>query len=407
MHSKTTLCNHDPKHLSEKVYFKLVSGGYDSYMKKHPMASLSKPSPAVVAQWHKGAPNGLVNAPYSPIKSFRDFSLTPQQRINGFTVLDIFCGGGLGTVGMEAAGFTVIKAFDYEKNAVKAYKHNFGNHVEQIDITDISIDTLPDADVVFGGPPCQDFSLAGKGRGVKGDRGSLIWSYLDIIKEKQPKAFIFENVKGLVSKRHIDSFNELVCKFNSVGYEVNWKLINSWDYGVAQKRERVFIVGIRKDLGFLYEFPTPLKEDARSLVLGDVIGDLPAPGEYPDHVGTKTKFRNGKSQGDRVVSVTQPSPTIRAEHHGNIEGFDPKELHSYLKKNAESSSTYPRRFTIRECLRIQSVPDSYQFPEDVSISAQYKIVGNGIPSRVAWYLGCALATQLRETTDRVTRKNAL
>lgn len=317
------------------------------------------------------------------------FNLTPQQPANGLTVLELFCGGGLGAVGFKAAGFDIVKALDFDKNAVNAYRHNFGDHVEQADISTIDIDSLPNTDVIFGGPPCQDFSVAGKGAGADGDRGKLVWRYLEIIDAKQPKAFVFENVKGLISKRHRATFDDLLAKFNEIGYEVSWRLINAWDYGVAQKRERVFIVGTRKDLGFKFDFPKPLEGDYRTAVLRDVIGDLPEPHKSPNHVGTKTKFRDGKTQGDKVYPLESPAPTIRAEHHGNIEGFNTSE-------KTNGSEEGPRRFTVRECLRIQSVPDTYVLPDDISLSAQYRIVGNGIASRVAWYIGIALADQLKE-----------
>lgn len=317
-----------------------------------------------------------------------DFNLTPQQSANGFTVLELFCGGGLGAIGFKAAGYDIVKAIDFDKNAVKAYHHNFGDYVEQADINEIDIDSLPNTDVIFGGPPCQDFSVAGKGAGADGERGKLVWRYLEIIERKQPKAFVFENVKGLITKRHRPTFDALIEKFNEIGYEIEWKALSAWDYGVAQKRERVFIVGIRKDLGFTFEFPKPLEGDYQTRVLRDVIGDLPEPTAFPNHVGTKTRFRDGKTQGDKVYPLKSPSPTIRAEHHGNIEGFDTSE-----KTNGSESGL--RRFTVRECLRIQSAPDTYVLPDDISLSAQYRIVGNGIASRVAWYIGCALAVQLR------------
>ncbi|MRX54683.1 DNA (cytosine-5-)-methyltransferase [Bacillus idriensis] len=301
---------------------------------------------------------------------------------NGLTVLELFCGGGIGTNGILAAGYDVVKALDFDKNAVKAYRHNFGDHVEQADINTVEIGSLPDTDVIFGGPPCQDYSIAGKGEGEEGERGKLVFRYIDIIAEKQPKAFIFENVKGLIGKKHRHTFNALLTKFNEIGYEVNWKLIMAWDYGVAQKRERVFVVGIRKDLGFTYAFPKPLEGDYRTIVLRDVIGDLPEPaqqsngGHLSDNYGTEYEMANRKESFDK------PGATVTAHHRC-----------SYTHPGEEQ-----RRFTVRECMRIQSVPDSYVIPDDISLSAQYRIVGNGIASRVAWYIGKALAEQLNAGT---------
>jgi DNA (cytosine-5)-methyltransferase 1 len=313
-----------------------------------------------------------------------DFNLTPQLPPNGLTVLELFCGGGIGAVGFKAAGYDIIKAIDFDKSAVKAYRHNFGDYVEQADINEIDIENLPKTDVIFGGPPCQDYSLAGKGEGERGERGKLVWRYLEIIAAKQPKAFVFENVKGLVTKKHRATFESLIEKFNEIGYEISWRVINAWDYGVAQKRERVFIVGIRKDLGFTFEFPQPLEGDYRTKVLRDVIGDLPNPSEY--------FYRHPFSYGRQAIyTIDEPSPTIRTVNRPMPKGY---KGHPNDACDINDPKCNPRRFTVRECLRIQSVPDWYVIPDDISLSAQYRIVGNGIPSRVAWYIGKALAEQL-------------
>ncbi|MEK3813116.1 DNA cytosine methyltransferase [Bacillus sp. FSL R7-0685] len=313
-----------------------------------------------------------------------DFNLTPQQPANGLTVLELFCGGGLGAIGFKAAGYDIVKALDFDKNAVKAYRHNFGDHVAQADINAVDVDSLPNTDVIFGGPPCQDFSVAGKGAGADGERGKLVWRYLEIIERKQPKAFVFENVKGLITKRHRPTFDALIRKFNEIGYEISWKVINAWHYGVAQKRERVFIVGIRKDLGFTFEFPKPLEGDYQTRVLRDVIGDLP-------EVNTGTN-----------AHVQTRATTIKPEHSlSNQRSYkaDFKEAaRTVTASRLDHAEIHPkasRRFTVRECLRIQSAPDTYVLPDDISLSAQYRIVGNGIASRVAWYIGRALADQLR------------
>ncbi|QPI23287.1 DNA cytosine methyltransferase [Bacillus licheniformis] len=394
-----------------------------------------------------------------------DFNLTPQQPANGLTVLELFCGGGLGAIGFKAAGYDIVKALDFDKNAVKAYRHNFGDHVEQADISEVDIDSLPDTDVIFGGPPCQDFSVAGKGAGADGERGKLVWRYLEIIAAKQPKAFVFENVKGLITKRHRPTFDALIEKFNEIGYEISWEVVNAWHYGVAQKRERVFIVGVRKDLGFTFEFPKPLEGDYQTKVLRDVIGDLPEP-EHQDcgkYWAPKNEYTY--DQANRVQSMDKPSNTIPAHHNsgqpihpegpryanhltkalsdteyaiaekvppgGDFKDAPDELLPDHLRflKNSKRSERnggqgfafkryelsdvshtvtsdvtqkrtlklHPkanRRFTVRECLRIQSAPDTYVLPDDISLSAQYRIVGNGIASRVAWYVGRALADQL-------------
>lgn len=422
------------------------------------------------------------------------YNVTPHLAPNGFTVAELFAGGGLMAVGLRAAGYDIIWANDFDKSACAAYRHNLGDHIVHGDITALDIDSIPDADVIAGGPPCQDYSVAGTGAGEEGERGKLVWRYLEIIERKRPKAFVFENVKGLITKRHRPTFDALLTKFEEIGYRVSWQLINAWDYGVAQKRERVFIVGIRADLGFAFEFPEPRPEDYRTQVLRDVIGDLPEPGDYfythrtrgrkaaygadepaptlktfqrnmppnyephPEDAHVQNHERKEISEkalagyerrggqggfGFRVNEWDAPSPTIFGRifnegkafvHPGPIENHNEKSY--WTPKNGDSekwdqanrvqqmgapSATIPahhnngqpihptqapRRFTVRECLRIQSVPDSYVLPEGVSLSAQYRIVGNGVASRVAYLLGIALAEQLRAATESDVREAA-
>lgn len=347
-----------------------------------------------------------------------DFNLTPQQPANGLTVLELFCGGGLGAIGFKAAGYEIVKALDFDKNAIKAYRHNFGDHVEQADINEVDIDDLPNTDIIFGGPPCQDFSVAGKGAGADGERGKLVWRYLEIIAAKQPKAFVFENVKGLITKRHRPTFDALIEKFNEIGYEISWQVVNAWHYGVAQKRERVFIVGVRKGLGFTFEFPKPLEGDYQTRVLRDVIGDLPEANnegyglrndekpfahKIPDggnwrnlteeekliYWNGKVPTKGGSTNGLRKRAWGEPAGTITTSPLQKLS----------CQLHPEETGKAPRRFTVRECLRIQSAPDTYVLPDDISLSAQYRIVGNGIASRVAWYIGRALADQLASASN--------
>ncbi|MEK4267926.1 DNA cytosine methyltransferase [Bacillus sp. FSL W8-0940] len=355
---------------------------------------------AYVADWSKPArtvcTNRLDHAEIHPeplierSEYMGDFNLTPQLPANGLTVLELFCGGGLGAIGFKAAGYDIVKALDFDKNAVKAYRHNFGDYVEQADINEIDIDSLPDTDVIFGGPPCQDFSVAGKGEGANGERGKLVFRYLEIIERKQPKAFVFENVKGLITKRHRPTFDALIEKFNEIGYEISWEVLSAWDYGVAQKRERVFIVGIRKDLGITFEFPKPLEGDYQTRVLRDVIGDLPEPmsSELNPQDG---RYSSQYLSRNRVVPWDSPAFTVLTNpRDASIHPADG----SLTMEDVRNGTGNPRRFTVRECLRIQSAPDTYVLPDDISLSAQYRIVGNGIASRVAWYVGRALADQL-------------
>jgi DNA (cytosine-5)-methyltransferase 1 len=354
----------------------------------------------------------------------------PKLPPNGLTSIELFAGGGLMRLGIEHAGITTIWANDFDKNACRAHEYNFGEgSIVHGDINAISIDDIPNSDLIIGGPPCQDFSVAGKGEGENGERGKLVWRYLEIIAAKLPKAFLFENVKGLISKRHRHTFDALLERFDRIGYNVSWKLINAWDYGVAQKRERVFIVGIHKSLNRTYIFPPSEYElTGYHPVLRDAIGDLPEPNNGTNgHIQTQSttvKPTNSLSnQRSYVADWNEPARTVntnRLDHaeihpgpqnHTERDYWTPKSEYTYDQANRVQSmdapsntipahhnsgqpihpTAAPRRFTVRECLRIQSVPDTYVFPDDMSLSAMYRVVGNGVPSRVAYHLAVALS----------------
>jgi DNA (cytosine-5)-methyltransferase 1 len=368
--------------------------------------------------------------------TIRNYNVTPQLPTNGLTVAEFFCGGGLMAVGLKAAGYDIIFANDFDKRAAEAYAHNIGDHVICGDITSAEIKAkIPHANVYAGGPPCQDYSVAGLGEGEEGARGKLVWDYLEDISHGQPEAFVFENVKGLITKKHRQTFDALLAEFDAIGYAITWRLINAWDYGVAQKRERVFIVGIRKDLGFTFKFPEPSVGEYRTQVLRDVIGDLPEPiANHEEKIITEKALegyarRNaGGAFGFRVNPWEEPSPTIMGRifnegkafvhpsytdnHHGHLfDNVNPDWTYekanrvaswespsltvgSHARNEGVHPAPQPRRFTVRECLRIQSVPDSYVLPDTISLSAQYRIVGNGVASRVSYVIGVALAEQL-------------
>lgn len=322
-------------------------------------------------------------------------------------------------LGVEYAGVETVFAIDKDKNACKAHLHNFGpNSIVCSDITKYDIDAIPDSDIIVGGPPCQDFSIAGTMDGEDGERGRLIWTYLNIIEKKKPKAFLFENVKGLISKKHINTFERFITMLSDIGYSVSWRLLNAWDYGVAQKRERVFVVGIRNDLKVSYTFPAGLSYHP---VLRDAIGDLPEPlGMALSQKALDYLYRDERHfKKHRPPTMDEPSPTLPAvlykgvpyglffpeNHHGhffdnvgNNPTWDHANREASLDKPAPTRTEkdrcdgtvtingYPRRFTVRECLRIQSVPDSYVFPQTVSLTTMYRVVGNGVPPRIVYYL---------------------
>lgn len=217
--------------------------------------------------------------------------------------VSIFSGAGGLDLGFEYAGFFIPVAVEFNRQAAYTYAQNHGCTIinakmpadkieawepvllyedirnvtgEQILQLCEKITGTKEIDILLGGPSCQSWSVAGKRLGDKDERGQMIYEYLRLLKELRPKSFLFENVKGLISKKFMPIFQNLLVEFEKLGYDVSYRLMNSFDYGIAQTRERVIVVGIRKGER-IFEFPSPLPY---KLVLKDVIGDLPAPQVY-------------------------------------------------------------------------------------------------------------------------------
>jgi DNA (cytosine-5)-methyltransferase 1 len=355
---------------------------------------------------------------------------------NGLTMIDLFCGAGIGATGFKLAGFEILHAIDNQSYAVNTYNENIGNHAVVGDIRLVSGTDLPNADVITGGFPCKPFSLIGKGEGTADEKnGDLGHHFFRIIEEKRPKAFLMENVGGLLTKKHRSFFDELVAKFEATGYVVKWSYLDVWEFGVPQKRKRVFAVGIRSDLQTSYSFPLPIPVENRTTIR-DAIGDLPEPGEettVANHVGYGIRndeapfvcaippggnwralpedaqrvflgnaFNSGGGRTGflRKVSFSNPAWTITS----CMNGKNNAQIVDLQDKYPEGVIEGNRRFTVRECLRLQTVPDWFRFSDDVSIAKQYERC-SGIPSLMAQKLGIELAKALGSEQE-VNGKNS-
>lgn len=305
-----------------------------------------------------------------------------------YTVISLFsgCGGlDLGFLGgftflnknYPANNFDIIWANDIEKNACLTYLKNFKHHIVCADIRDllankyIGLFDAPvplEADIVLGGFPCQDFSHAGKRKGFNSERGTLYEAMCEVISQTKPKVFLAENVKGLLTINNGTVIDKITSDFKRLGYHVSCKLLLAADFEVPQKRERVIIIGSRKDILPKFSFSDYLPENKNWMDLKTAIGDLESKeeGETDNHYWSKAK--KNKGQGNNSVISDKPGPTMRAEHHGNIE------FHWNGK----------RRLSAREAARIQSFPDNFIFCP--STSSAYKQIGNAVPPVLAWHL---------------------
>jgi DNA (cytosine-5)-methyltransferase 1 len=194
-----------------------------------------------------------------------------------FTFVDLFAGIGGFRVPLEQLGGKCLGYSEIDKEAIKVYERNFINYLNatELSLGDITkIDNLPrNVDIITGGVPCQPWSVAGQLKGFEDPRGKLWFDVLRLVKKSQPQAFIFENVRGLANPKNQESFLWILEQFSQLDYAVKWQVINAYDFGLPQNRERVFIVGIRNDLHYAqdYKFPVPLRMKPKVIDIVDEI----------------------------------------------------------------------------------------------------------------------------------------
>jgi DNA (cytosine-5)-methyltransferase 1 len=301
-------------------------------------------------------------------------------------VVSLFSGCGGLDLGFVQAGHEIIWANDIDKDAVKTYKENIGPHIIQGDLKEIPSDQIPKADIVIGGFPCQGFSMANRFRVIEDERNSLYREFYRVVRDKQPCYFVAENVKGILSLGKGQVIQQIVQDFESAGYRVKYKLFNLADYGVPQIRQRVIILGIRKDIKEEIMFPTSTHSKTGDentepwVTIGQALSDIPEPTEESsiyNHVYSEYKVTNRNFTGHRLVDPNKPSPTILAR--GNGGGGVVVIQHP---KNH-------RRMSIRETAIIQTFPMDFLFFG--SKTSCYRQIGNAVPPQFA----CLLAKNFR------------
>ena len=192
-------------------------------------------------------------------------------------IISLFSGCGGLDLGFEKAGFEISVANEFDHTIWETFKVNHpATHLIKSDIRDIHKEDLPDdIDGIIGGPPCQSWSEAGALRGIEDKRGQLFFDYIRILRDKQPKFFLAENVSGMLANRHSEAVRNILNMFENCGYHVTLTLVNAKNYGVAQERKRVFYIGFRKDLSIQFVFPNgSTVDDSKKITLRDVIWDL-------------------------------------------------------------------------------------------------------------------------------------
>jgi len=321
-------------------------------------------------------------------------------------VCSLFCGCGGSDLGI-LGGFNyldkkyknlsteIIYAIDINYKAIKTYNYNFLHQAIVGSVTDCEKKDIPDVDIILGGFPCQSFSTLNPTKDPFDERGQLYKEMGRILKEKQPSAFIAENVKGLMVLKKGEIFAKVLEEFKKQGYCLSYKLLNAADFGVPQKRQRVFIVGIRKDLNKKYIFPEklyheyPQKNQKEWTPLNKVIDSLiPTDKKYYFSKKAVEGMKNAKNNMKRGLYQDLEKPCLTITSHlakVSLNSRDPVLLVNPQKE-------IYRRFTPREAARIQSFPDKFNFIG--SEADAYRQLGNAIPPVLMWHISNALINQL-------------
>lgn len=342
-----------------------------------------------------------------------------EREKNKFHVVSLFSGCGGLDLGFELAGlvashnsmsslddayhskndyhrlektniFQTIYSNDLFKESARSYKLNFESDSTVQDTRDIrKIKYFPHADIILGGFPCPGFSAAGP-RLIDDDRNFLYIHFIRAIIQAKPKVFVAENVKGLLTLGKGEVARQIIEDFASAGYKIQYKLVNSRDYGVPQLRERVFIIGVREDIKFTYEFPEPTHGPGKTpyVTLLDAIGDLP---EWPDDV-YEGDFSSIYLSRNRKKNWNEQAFTVQASGRQAQLWPGGEAMEKIGKDEWRLMGTQNRRLSVRESARVQTFPDWWIFDDGSSVSTssknnkldkQYKQIGNAVPVLLA------------------------
>lgn len=326
-------------------------------------------------------------------------------------LISLFSGAGGLDLGFEKAGFNISMANEYDKGIWATYEANHSASLIKGDIRNIKDTDFPnEIDGIIGGPPCQSWSEAGSLRGINDSRGQLFFDYIRILKNKQPKFFLAENVSGMLASRHSEAVKNIIQQFEDCGYNLTLTLVNAADYGVPQDRKRVFYIGFRKDLKIDFKFPNPTTPNAKDkLTMKDAIGDLvdtPVPAlpknktngnlEIPNHEYYIGAYSTIFMSRNRVRGWNEQAFTVQASgRQCQLHPQAPKM--KFVEKNKRifvpGYEDLYRRLTVRECARIQGFPDDFKFIY-TDVDYGYKMIGNAVPINLAYIIACSIKDAL-------------
>ena len=334
--------------------------------------------------------------------------------------LSLFSGIGGFEVGMSRCGFEFVKTLEWDNdccatlNANKRLLGSTEDNIQPIDIMNTKPSDFYDGsiDYIVGGPPCQSFSAAGRrAGGVKGTsdiRGTLFWYYCQYVDHFKPKAFVFENVRGILSSKKGEDFKLICSSFRDVGYKLHWRILNAADFGVPQARERLFLVGIRDDLDIDFKFPAPTYgPDSPSkqpyVTTGEALKDLDDPNEvvppYPGKWGyLLPDIPPGENYRFFTEEMGHPNPVFawRSRFSGFLYKMDPNDVcRTIVSQQGNYDGPFHwknRKCTADEFQRLQGFPADYVIPQNYI--AAVKQIGNSVCPPVAEQIGRAIRYQL-------------
>ena len=310
------------------------------------------------------------------------------------------CGGSdLGIIGdfkflgklYKGLPFKIIYAIDIDKYAVETYNKNFKHHAILDNIKNIKKENIPNFDILVGGFPCQSFSTINPTKNINDERANLYKELVKIVHLKKPKFFILENVKGLTTLQKGKILKKVKQDFKNSGYKVQHKILLASNFGIPQKRERVFIIGIRNDINTEYRYPKETHSESNWVALNSVIDSLIPPDEkFYFSERAVQGMKNAKNNMKRGLYQDLNKPCLTITSHlakTSLNSRDPVLL-------VNSQKEIYRRFTPREAARIQSFPDEFIFP--VSDTQAYKQIGNAIPPVLMWNIMNSLNNCIKE-----------
>jgi DNA (cytosine-5)-methyltransferase 1 len=302
-----------------------------------------------------------------------------NKNLSGYTFIDLFAGLGGFRIALESLGAKCVYSNEWDEPVRRVYENNFGD-IPEGDITKVDEKTIPDHDILCAGFPCQAFSISGKQKGFEDSRGTLFFDVARIVKAKKPKIVFMENVKNFATHDNGQTLEVVKATMEELGYTFNQRVLNAADYGVPQKRERIYMVCFRDDLSIdEFEYPKPFKltRYLEDFLLDDesMVQDLYV--DRPDtyYNGVEDNKYSNKSirlgtvnkggQGERIYSTKGIAITLSA-HGGGI----------FAKTGGYLINGRPRKLHPRECARIMGFPDTYELCE--SQSQAYKQFGNSV-----------------------------